>query len=84
MKNIGMTKGADTIDVMCSLCRYESIPFALLARRRLCESAVTSSCTYDVTFFCGQIEFDDTRDIRTPLSLRLPLFLVSVSFSLSR
>lgn len=74
MKNIGMTKSADTIDVMCSLCRYESIQFALLARRRLCESTVTSSCTYDI-FFCKQMEFDDTRDIRT---LCFFLFLVSV------
>lgn len=62
-------KSVDTIDVMCSLRRYEFIPFALLARRRLYEPTIASSRTYmtDETFFRGQMEFDDTRDNRTLL-----------------
>lgn len=58
-------KSADTIDVTCSLRRYESIPFAGATQiMRIGGYKFTQLCTTDETFFCGQIEFNDTRDIR--------------------
>lgn len=66
-------KSADTIDVMCSLRRYESIPFAGATQiMRIGGCKFTQLCTTDETFFCGQMEFNDTRDIRILSSSSFP------------
>lgn len=73
-------KSADTIDVMCSLRRYESIPShcwrdADYASWRLQVHALMT----DETFYCGLMKLYDIHEL---YSFRFPLFLVSVSSSL--